>query len=242
MLRKYLLPILAVLGVLFAVRTVILGNRPPVMAKPVAQPAKATFGSYVAGSGIVEASTENIAIGTPVGNVVTEVYVKVGDRVRKGDPLFRLRDNVTSAVLESKKAAVAASKARLAKLESMPRPEDIPPAKARVAEATSNLEDLRDQLKKWESVQDKRAAAQEDLDRKRFAVRAAEARLATAESELQLLLAGAWKADIAIAQAELKQAEASVGETEAEIERRTIKAPVDATVLQVKVRPGEYAQ
>jgi len=37
------------------------------------------------------------------------------------------------------------------------------------------------------------------------------------------------------------QAESAVKEAEAEIERRTIRAPVDATVLQVKVRAGEYA-
>ncbi len=39
-------------------------------------PARAPFASYVAGAGIVEASTENIAVGTPVSGNVTAIYVK----------------------------------------------------------------------------------------------------------------------------------------------------------------------
>jgi multidrug efflux pump subunit AcrA (membrane-fusion protein) len=82
----------------------------------------------------------------------------------------------------------------------------------------------------------------EDLDKRRYAVKVTEKRLAAAEAELKLLKAGSWKPDIAIAEADVASADAAVKESEAEIERRTIKAPVDAEVFQVKVRPGEYAQ
>jgi multidrug efflux pump subunit AcrA (membrane-fusion protein) len=101
----------------------------------------------------------------------------------------------------------------------------------------------------WEKVADPRAVSQDDIDKRRYAVQTAEARLASAEArkaaadaELKLLKAGSWEPDIAIAEAEIASAEAMVKQTGAEIERRTIKAPVDATVLQIKVRPGEYAQ
>ncbi|MFI5379312.1 MAG: HlyD family secretion protein [Tepidisphaerales bacterium] len=269
MFRKYMLPVFALAGIIFAVWTVIQGNKPPLMAQPVTQPAKAPFTSYVAGAAIVEARTENIAIGTPVGDIVTDVYVQVGQRVNKGDPLFRLRDIVTTATLEVRKSAVAAaraqvaaaatkvasSRAKLDKLKAMPRQEDIPPAEARLAEARASLDDAKNQLRYWEDVSDKRAISQEELDRRRWAVRVSETKLAAAEAELLQLKAGAWKADIAIAEADIRaaesdvataqtavaQAEAAVKEADAEIERRTVRAPVDGTVLQVKVRAGEYA-
>lgn len=49
MIRKYFLPLLAIAGVVFAIFTVIKGNRPVPAAAPVAQPASSDFPSYVAG-------------------------------------------------------------------------------------------------------------------------------------------------------------------------------------------------
>ena len=40
MVRKYLLPLLAVIGMVFAIRTVIAGNRPVPAALPIAPPAQ----------------------------------------------------------------------------------------------------------------------------------------------------------------------------------------------------------
>ncbi len=40
--------------------------------------------------GIVEASTENIAVGTPVSGIVTAMYVKWGDRVKTERRLFKV--------------------------------------------------------------------------------------------------------------------------------------------------------
>ena len=241
MIRKYVLPLIALAGLVFALISVKRGSVAAPVAEPVAQPSRAPFESYVAGAGIIEASTENIAIGTPVGNIVTDVFVKVGDRVKAGAPLFQLRDSITAAELEVRKAAVAAAKSKLERLKSLPRPEDAPPAEARVREAEAMLADQKEQLELWNSVQDKRAVSAEDMIKKRFAVQTAEARLNAAKAELDLLKAGAWKHDIAVAEVEVASAEAARAQVEAEIERRTIKAPVDGEVLQVKVRPGEYA-
>lgn len=242
MIRKYVLPILAILGVAFAIRVVVKGHQQPAPADAVAAPSVAPYVSYVAGAGIIEANTENIEIGTPIGNIVTEVFVKVGDRIKKGGPLFRLRDSIAMAELQSKKAAVLAAKAKLSKLRQQPRPEDLPPAIARVTEAQSSLDDAKSQLALWESVTDKRAVSKDELDRRRYAVRTLEAKLSTAQAELKQLQAGAWAPDIAIAEADVATAEASVKETDAELERRTVIATVDGEVLQVKIRAGEYAQ
>jgi hypothetical protein len=76
MIGKYVLPLLAVIGLALSVNTVIQGNQTPSVVSPFAQPAKAPFDSYVAGAGMVETSTENIAIGTPVSGIVLAIYVK----------------------------------------------------------------------------------------------------------------------------------------------------------------------
>ena len=242
MIRKYVLTLLAVAGICLAAYTVIKGGQHPPPALPVANPAEAPFESYVAGAGLVESSTENIAIGTFIPGVVTRVYVKPGAEVKAGDPLFTVDDRAVRAEIAVREATLATARAQLEKLLALPRVEEIPPAEARVREAEANRGDMTSQLKIWESVTDKRAITEDELNRRRFAVMTAEARVSEARAALDLLKAGAFKPDIDVARAQVAAAEAQVASSRTDLERLTVKAPVDGRVLQVKIRPGEFAQ
>jgi HlyD family secretion protein len=81
---------------------------------------------------------------------------------------------------------------------------------------------VRRQLSFAEQVKDKRAVSAEEVSRRRSAV-------ATAEAEL------------AEARAQVAAAEAQLRATAVEIERSTVRSPIDAEVLQVKLRVGEFA-
>ena len=58
MIRKYLFPLVAVLGLILAIYTVRATNNRAPSTQPIARPPEAPFDDYVAGAGIVEASTE----------------------------------------------------------------------------------------------------------------------------------------------------------------------------------------
>lgn len=241
MIRKYVLPVLALFGILFAVYTVVNGQKQLPPAPPVAEPADAPYEAKVAGAGIVESASENIAISTPVPGLVTDVKVAIGSDVKQGDELFRLDARDLQAELLVRQAALESAKQKLAKLKAMPRAEDIPPAEARAVAARATLADAQNQYKLWQSVGDTRAVSQDELDRKRYARDVAEARLVEAEKDLASLKAGAWKPDLDIAAGDVAAAEAQVRATETEIDRRIVRAPIAGRVLQVKVHPGEYA-
>lgn len=98
------------------------------------------------------------------------------------------------------------------------------------------------QVRLIESVTDKRAVRDEDVQRRRLAYKAAQARLAEAEAQLAVLKAGAWEPDIAVAKSEVSQAEAQLRLVETNIERLLTRAPIDGVILQNKVRLGQYAQ
>src|SRR4030095_252592 len=229
MLRRYVLPLLAVVGVAFAAWTVVTGSRPVPATPPAAPPAQAPFASYVAGSGIIEASTQNIAIGTPVSGVVTELFVKVGDTVRAGDALFTLDDRALQAELTQRRASLHMSQAQLTKLLRQPRPEEIPEHEANVKAAAAGL-------------QDKRAMSGEEISKRRWAVLTNEAKLSQARAQLALIKAGAWKPDLDIAKAQVAAAADQVKQTATDIERLTVRALVSGQVLQVNIRLGEFAQ
>lgn len=239
--RGIKLPIVALVGLLFAVRAVISANQPVEPALPVAQPAAAPFATYVAGAGIVESAGENIAVGASVAGIVAKVMVKPGDRIKQGDALFSIDDRTFQATKLAQESSLALARAKLAKLKSLPRPEDVPPAEARVREAEGSLAEAQNELARREKLSDARAISDQELTQRRYAVQVASARAQEARAELALLKAGSWGADIAIAESEVAVAEALLQGTLIELERHTVRAPVDGEVLQVKVRAGEYA-
>ena len=240
-MRRLILPALAVAGAAFALTVVAQGNQPAPVGRPVSDPARPPFASYIAGSGLVEAASRNIAVGSPLSRVVASVDASVGDKVAAGAPLFRLDDRDLRAELDVRKAALAQARARLERLRNAPRAEEIPPVESRVKAAEAVVADLRNQVTLWERVADKRAITEEELQRRRFGLQAAEARLAETRSTLELLRAGSWTADVAVAEADVQAAEAQVRAAETEIERLVVRAPLDGTVLQVNVRRGEFA-
>jgi len=239
---RYGVPVIAAVLLVFGVVMVLQSRpvRPPTV--PVQSPPVATYTRTVAGVGLVEASSENIAISTPVSGLCTQVYVKVGDRVKAGQKLFSLDDRDLQADLAVRRRSLEVAQAQLEKLLRAPRPEEVPVAEAKVAEAEQTLADASVQQRLMESVTDRRAVRDEDLQRRRIATKAAEARLRQAQADLALLKAGAWDQDIRITRAQVALAEREVQRLQTDIDRLTVTAPIDGRILQSNIRLGEYAQ
>lgn len=191
--------ILAMTSVLRTLHGQSDGTIPPPPVTPAGKP----FAHTVAGTGIIEALSENVAIGVPEAGLVTEVLVKVDDQVKRDTPLLKLDDRTLRAQLIGLEADVAV-------------------ARAGVAVAQASREKAADSLSRFEAVKDPRAVSQDDLRTRR--------------SDLAVMVAQQQAAD-----SQVLAAEAKVAQTKALIERLTIKAPRDGTILQVNIRAGEYA-
>ena len=113
MFIRWVLPILALAGFFLAVRVVIASSKPVLPANVVTKPSVSPFEHYISGAGIVEASTENIAISTNIAGVVSEVFVTPGQTVKSGEPLFRIDDRQSVASLQVEEAALKAAEAEL---------------------------------------------------------------------------------------------------------------------------------
>jgi HlyD family secretion protein len=189
MFRKYIIPLIALAGVVFAIFTVIWGDKPPPVAKSVSEAPQSPYRNFVACSGLVEASTENISLGTHVAGIVSRIFVQIGSDVKAGEPLFAIDDRATRADIGTRRAGVKV-------------------AETQCAESKYDL-DLA------ESLSAKGVTTSDELIKKRFAAQRAEAQLAQACAELK--------------------------SSETELDRLTVRAPVDGQVLQLKVHLGEFA-
>jgi RND family efflux transporter MFP subunit len=162
---KYILPAIAVLGLTLGIYVVHSGAKPVPVAQPVAEPSRAPFKHYIAGAGIVEASTENIEISTPVPGMVMEIPVHVGQQVKAGELLFKIDTRDLEAELKVRQAAVEL-------------------ARAKIPEAQANVGDTQRQLELYQAVSDPRAITQEELSKRKFAAAAADSRLRQTQADI----------------------------------------------------------
>lgn len=202
-MKRLLLPAIAVFSITWAGFSIARTHPRPENSEPPSPPPAATFADSVAAVGLLEASTENIAVGAPLAGVVEKVFVQAGDNVPAGAPLFALETRHLRATLGVRKAALVT-------------------AQAHVQTAETELADAQDQLARSQKLGSEKVISTDELMRKKFAVQTAEARLSEAR-------------------AEITTAAAQISETETEIERSTVRSPLAAQVLQVKVRAGEFA-
>jgi HlyD family secretion protein len=237
---QLILPVIA-LGLLAFAGWYVWTTRPVVgnPAPPIA-PAQSPFADTVAAAGIVEARTENIAVGSATPGVVVEVLVKVGDDVQPGRPLFRLDDRDLRALLAVQKAAVSQSKTELIRLEAEPRKEKIPVQVAQVNEAKAAVIRETDALKRAEETFARKVTTEQELVVRREALAAAQAALERTQADLQLLEAGSWQYDRDVAAAAVDRAQAEVDRIEIDLDRLIVRSLVAGRVLQLNVRPGEF--
>jgi len=242
MFTKYVLPLLAVAGVTFAVYTVVQARQTPPPSQPlITPPTRPAKIQTIAGAGLIEARRENIPIGVNIPGVVVEVFVKKGDHVDADAPLFRIDDRDYQAQLVVREAELTSSRAQLHKLEAAPRAEDVPPAEAAAEAARAKVLDAEARYLRSEKLHGRQMIAPSDYDIDHFAYLNAKAALAQAEADLKRIKAGSWKEDIMIARAAVALAESQVKSIKINIDRLTIRAPIEGDVLQLNVRLGQYA-
>jgi multidrug efflux pump subunit AcrA (membrane-fusion protein) len=244
MIVRYVLPLMAVMTLVFAIQQMGNSQQQPPKAVPPVEPAKSPYATRLAGAGLVEPETENISIGTHLPGILESVTVKVGDTVKTGMPLFKLDDRQLRSELAVREANLASARAQLGKLDMMPRPEELPAARATILENEANLRDQQIMYERLKKLDGTTAVSEDELSRRQMAVEMAKAQLAKARASLALLEAGAWSADKQVAAAAVKQSEAMVNQTNIELGRLTVAAPAldrgEFKVLQVNVRPGEF--
>ena len=182
---RQILPLLALGGIVLAVFYIVgtLPDRSTV--EPEQQPPKATGaladGARVAGAGLVEPASEIIDIGSALSGLVTDLSVMPGDRVEKGQPLFRVDDRAARAQLAQANAAIRE-------------------ARAAIAEAETARSTAQQQLALYRSLSDPAAVSRSEIIRAEGEAAAAASRLALARARL-----GAAEAQAAAARSEIER-------------------------------------
>jgi HlyD family secretion protein len=184
-MKKLALPIIGLLAALGATLSIARTQPRRQATDPPARPPVSDFPSTVAAIGLVEASTENISIGSPLSAVVEKVLVTAGQAVKPGDVLFELDVRHLRADIAVKEQATLVARSRA----------DV---------ALARLDDLHRQLEFAEQVKDKRAISAEELARRSSAVETARAELQQARAEVAAAEAQARAVAVEIERSEVR--------------------------------------
>ena len=158
---------LALLGIGAVTLLVFKLKKPQPAPTPLVEPSRAPYSDSIGARGIVEAVNENVVVAPLLPGLITDVYVKVGDQVKKGDPLFR--QDTRDAV-----AKVATQRAQVGLLE------------AKVHEAEVMLADRKDSDDRIERLREKAVVSEDDRLRRYYMMKSAETALGTARADLEL--------------------------------------------------------
>lgn len=98
-MRNFAIGIVAVIGLILCGVVIYQGQKKVVFVETIQSPPSSPFESFIAAQGMIESSYKNIPVGSSYTDVITEVYVAVGDRVKKGTNLFKTDTRLFEAQL-----------------------------------------------------------------------------------------------------------------------------------------------
>ena len=159
--KRILLIIVAIAGAIAAFQ-LTRGTASEVAIKPPPyEPAVRDKNGLISAAGLVESMSENTSLGSAYSGIVSEVNVKVWDKVNRGQPLLTLDRTEIKQQIEVQASIV------------------------RAAEAAT--ERAKDQYDRWSSLKDTGAVSKSDLKNYELAREEAVAKLNTARSQLTQL-------------------------------------------------------
>ncbi|WP_130471267.1 efflux RND transporter periplasmic adaptor subunit [Candidatus Magnetaquicoccus inordinatus] len=163
---RILVPLLSLTGMAMMIYAVVAGDETLPVAPPAAQPAASPYASTVAGAGLIEASSRNIALASPLPGIVQQIAVQPGQRVAAGELLFQLDERQIVAEIAVRKAALQVAESRL-------------------VEAQAAAIESRFLLQQVKGLSDNRAVSREEVQKRESADAVARARVNSSEAALR---------------------------------------------------------
>jgi HlyD family secretion protein len=226
--------LIAVTGVFVAIAA--MGPDKPALWGPSADVPKERHWQAVA-PGRVEPCSGQVKVATAVVGVVDKVLVKTNDKVFAGEPLIHLADDELRARLAAAEAQVAMHERARDERSATGSAKTRRKAQDAVVDAERALFDARSTVDRAAARLRAKGGPDADLTAARLALTRAQNELSTRQEELRRIeddapLPTALEGQLSIARAEYDVARSA-------LDKMTVRAPIDGTVLQVDVRVGE---
>lgn len=207
----------------------------------VKAPLAETSAGVVGGNGLSNQRSERLAWRQQCDLLIVHaVLAHEGQQVKAGDLLVQLDNAVELASLQGAEADLSAERANLARTLKGLRLEDREAVQSEAMAAKARAELSSGVLSRTEQLAKSGAATPAGVLCARRTAQTDQATYKGTEARLRAAEAGSRAEDVGFQRARVLAAEARVAQAKASVDTRlAIRAPFDAEVLQIKVRPGE---
>ena len=183
-----------------------------------------------------------VNLGFRISGRIEEIMFEEGDRVRKGDKIALLDKAPVQARLDAARAQLDLASANLELLENGYRKQEIDQARAKLDELRAPLVFAEADLERDNSLVGSGGISANDRDKSLSFRNETAAKIAQAEANLSLLEEGYRKEDIAAARAQKAQAEAEKRDAEIALADTELISPSDGILLNRVEEAGAVVQ
>jgi multidrug efflux pump subunit AcrA (membrane-fusion protein) len=172
-----------------------------------------------------------VTIYSKVQGWVGKIQVQEGDLVKGGQEIATLDKREAEATVAQAQASLEAAKARLKQVRATA--EDM--VQSQIQHAKANMEMAEADLERSRKLYDKKISARQEMDEAQTKYNVAKAAYDLAMNSFRKKT---WENDIALAEAQAKQAEASLEFNKVQLSNLIILSPMDGVVTKRYVDPG----
>lgn len=193
------------------------------------------------------------AVGAQFTGTVEHLFVKIGDRLKAGDPIATLKNDVTQRQKDQAQTAVQTAQAKLAQASRHPLPSEIDEARHSITEAQAQQQQLEaelklasSQLERSQSLYRQGLISREQFDNATANERSLRARLASAratikvrQAKLETLEKTPRAEDVMVAKAQLSEAEQALQVATQQTREAIVHAPYAGIVTTLNAQEGQ---
>jgi HlyD family secretion protein len=186
--------------------------------------------SQVSGTGQIKPKTY-VNLGATAFGRITHLYVKEGDRVKRGQVVATIENVQAASGVDAQKATIASSKTDIASYQAAEKT-----AEANIEHAKADLEQKRLDYQRAQGLFEAKLISKQDWDAKKAAFDLAVATLAQNDAALAQA-----RAQTESARSKTNQAIAMLSSNVDSLNKTVSEAPFDGIVTNLPVREGETA-
>jgi HlyD family secretion protein len=239
---KILIGIVVLLMIAAGVVASVRYNRRGVVTVQTGKVVREDLTSVVTASGEIK-PRNYINLGAEFAGQLTEILVKEGDSVKKGELVARIDETQSEADVQAQKAALSSSEADASASEAGYKAGDdnITVLQSTLERTKADSERYEEDYKRGQELYKQGLIAKQDFEQRKAAYQAqlaavteAESRIVQARAQLAQL-----KAQLAGSQKKIAQNEANLNRYNDILKKHNVIAPIDGRVTNLPVRMGE---
>jgi HlyD family secretion protein len=201
-----------------------------------AQVERGTIRTFISTNGKVEA-VDNFEAHAPMATTVKRVYVKEGQRVKKGQLLLQLEDGSARSEAARAAAQLKAAQADIISVSTGGTREEVLTTQADLVKAQTELDSAQRNLEALKRLHEKGAASAGEVLQAENRLKAADAQVNLLQQRLKQRYS---TPEVEKVKAQENQARAALEAAQALLRDSNIRAPRDGVVYSLPVREGLY--